>query len=52
MVFGMAFLLLILEPHLLLWVIFSPIALAAAPRLLTVPKYLVNLGKKLDNFIF
>lgn len=50
--FGTAFILLILEPHLLFWIIYSPIFLAAALRLLTVPNYLVKLEKKLDNFLF
>lgn len=49
---GMAFVLLILKPHLFFWVIFFfPVCLAAVTRLPTVPNYLGNLGKKLNmNF--
>ena len=52
MCFGMAFVLLLLEPHLLFWVIFNLISLTPMLRLLTVPNYLGNLGKKLGNLNF
>lgn len=47
--FGMAFVLLILEPHLLFRVIFYLISLAGVLRLLTVSNCLVNLGKNSSN---
>lgn len=47
--FGMAFVLPILEPHLLFRVVFYLISLAAMLRLLTVSNYLVNLEKNSSN---
>ena len=44
--FGIVFVLLLLEPHLLCGVVFNLIFLTAVLRLLLVPHYLLNLGGK------